>query len=384
MEYGELEIEAVARAVVGDDSASLLNWSVERMGGGVSEVIGQSDGLQRCSGVVVTAAGREPWSAVVKTLRRNELEIGGMRPDVDDPHDVQYWRREADAFESGVLGDLGGGLAAPLCYRIDELTDHVVLWMEEIEAEDDVPWTIERYWVAARDLGVLNGHFAGRVPAEVRPWASRGRLHDWMIHAADGIRRMASEPRAGLLGAWLSDRSVERTARLFEQRAELLRWLEPLPETFCHHDAHRRNLITVGEGPASCTVAVDWAMSGTGRLGEELAAFTGVPLQFLDVSMSDRVVFEAAVIDGYLAGLRIGGWTGDETALRLGYKAALSLLMGVAAAGIWFSTLRDPDVEGFAERVIGHPEAEIGEQWRELQMYLLDLGEEVLLATPVA
>jgi hypothetical protein len=121
-------------------------------------------------------------------------------------------------------------------------------------------------------------------------------------------------------------------------------------------------------------------MAGRGRLGEDLAVFAGVPLQFLDVRVSDWVEFEAAVIDGYVSGLRTAGWSGDETKLRVGYKAALSLLMGVGAAGIWFSAMSDLEHLDFAERIIGHPVEDIAEQWAEMQPYLLDLGEEALLA----
>ena len=78
--------------------------------------------------------------------------------------------------------------------------------------------------------------------------------------------------------------------------------------------------------------------------------------------------------------LREAGWTGDEGTLRLGYKAALSLLVGVAFAGVWFRTIRGSVGEGFAEHIIGHPASQIGERWAELQPYLLDLGEEALLA----
>lgn len=195
---------------------------------------------------------------------------------------------------------------------------------------------------------------------------------------------MQESTRDGMAATWLTDESVWRIGRLYEQRAALLRLLEPLPETLCHHDAHRRNLLSVRRDEEPGTVGVDWAMAGTGRLGEDLAVLTGVSLQFLDVPMSDRAVFEAAVIEGYSAGLRASGWTGSEAVLRVGYKAALSLLMGVAAAGIWYEAMADPGRKHFAEHIIGRSVHDIAAQWSELQPYLLDLGEEALLASEAA
>ena len=375
-------IRTVARAATGDPTASVADWSMERRGGGASEEIGQSDGPLRVVGVAHTAAGDRRWSAVGKTIKRVPIEIGGMNPDIDDPHHVHYWRREADAFASGVLETLGGnlGLGAPACYHLDPSDDEVTLWVEDVEVSDDGPWSIERYWRTARDLGAFNGHFTDRIPEAATAWASRGRLRDWLVTGGVGVLQMDTTPRPGLLGTWLDDDSVARTQRLYSQRDALLGLVERLPQTFCHHDAQGRNLLAVGEGPAQRTVAVDWAMAGAGHLGEDLAIFMGVPLQFLDVAMDEQVEFEAAVIDGYLAGLRLAGWTGDETVLRIGYKAALSLLMGVAVAGIWFRALSDPAGAGFAEHVIGRSEAEIAEQWARFQPYLLDLGEEALLS----
>jgi hypothetical protein len=117
---------------------------------------------------------------------------------------------------------------------------------------------------------------------------------------------------------------------------------------------------------------------GTGHLGDELATFVTVPLQFLDVPMERVSEFEEAALDGYLAGLTDAGWRGGVSALRIGYKAAACLFMGVATAGIWFGGLSDPASEALTERVIGRPLEQIAEQWARMQPYLLDLGEEAL------
>ena len=372
-------VEAVARRAVGDPAATLLEWSSVELGAGASAELGKSGGLRRVMGTVAVERGEQPWSAIAKTLRDHEIEVGDAHPDVNDPHGIEYWRREVEAYESGVLDDLDDGIGAPRRYHIEDLDREAIVWMEDVPDEHHAGWPLDRYWMAARDLGVFNGRFAGAVPAAARTWASQGRLVDWVRDAASGIELMQHGREREFMRTWLSDDSVERIARLYATRETMLRLLEPLPETLCHHDAHRRNLISRRDEGRQRTVAVDWAMSGTGHLGEDLAVLTGVSLQFMDVPMTDRVEFEAAVMDGYVTGLRVAGWTGSEARLRLGYKAALSLFLGVAAAGLWYSGLDLAGNEDFVEHVIGHPPAEVAAQWAELQPYLLDLGEEALL-----
>ena len=58
-------VEAVARTAAGDPSATLLEWSSERLGAGASEELGQSEGLLRVSGLVATKGAQERWSAIV-------------------------------------------------------------------------------------------------------------------------------------------------------------------------------------------------------------------------------------------------------------------------------------------------------------------------------
>jgi hypothetical protein len=83
--------------------------------------------VERFAGVVRTADGEPtPWSLVVKVLR----ERSGERP-----HDTPYWRREVDAYRSGVLDDLPGGLSAPRVYDVETYPgDCCRLWLEEVDS----------------------------------------------------------------------------------------------------------------------------------------------------------------------------------------------------------------------------------------------------------
>src|SRR3712207_7779326 len=61
-----------------------------------------------------------------------------------------------------------------------------------------------------------------------------------------------------------------RSRRLWEERERFLTALDRLPQTFCHHDAFRRNLL-VRRGPeGEELVALDWTQTGHGAVGQEL------------------------------------------------------------------------------------------------------------------
>ena len=63
-----------------------------------------------------------------------------------DPTARFYWRREADAYQSGVLNDLPGGhLVAPRCWAVEDRSGNEAwIWLEDIQSSSDA-WSIERY-----------------------------------------------------------------------------------------------------------------------------------------------------------------------------------------------------------------------------------------------
>ena len=125
------------------------------------------------------------------------------------------------------------------------------------------------------------------------------------------------------------------------------------------------------------TTAIDWAGVGIGAIGEDLATLVSISLQYLEVDVADVAELDRIAFEGYANGLRDAGASIAEGTLRFGYAAAASLLLGVGGTGGWLAwLLRDADHQKQAEGMIGHPIAEILAQWRGLQPYLLDLGDE--------
>ncbi|MBL7199320.1 MAG: hypothetical protein ISS56_04160 [Anaerolineae bacterium] len=65
-----------------------------------------------------------------------------------------YYKREVDAYRSGWLADLPGGLAAPRSYGIVEHLDGACwIWLEDVTDEIGPHWPLEHYGVVARHAG---------------------------------------------------------------------------------------------------------------------------------------------------------------------------------------------------------------------------------------
>lgn len=370
----------VARLAIGDPNADLREWSGRALGGGATGEVGTSGGVHRISGIARSNDREIAWSVIVKILRQSRIQLDAdTEVQTSDPRGWAYWRREADVYTSGLLGDLDGldGLVAPRCFGSDEMDGEVAIWLEDLPDQGPPIWPLERYGLAARHLGRFNGSYLIQRPLPSHSWLSSGRVSEWMDLGGPGIRAMRSRRPDGLASTWLSERSVTRIERLWTARSQLIETLEALPVTLCHHDAGRRNLAVRLVDGVECTGAIDWQIAGIGHLGEEPAALFAVSLQMLDVSSADIRAFEEIVLDGYIDGLRDAGWDGDPAAVRLGFTIAASLLVGVGGAGFWF-TMVNRDGGALAERIVGRPREDIAAQWSQLQPHLLDLGDEAL------
>ncbi len=94
------------------------------------------------------------WSAVLKVLRHSAKGSALWQSHEDVDH-WYYWRREADAYSSGLFAVFAGGMRTPVCLGVfDRPTGSVGVWMEDLRA--GVPaasWTLQQYRSAAEALG---------------------------------------------------------------------------------------------------------------------------------------------------------------------------------------------------------------------------------------
>jgi hypothetical protein len=162
-------------------------------------------------------------------------------------------------------------------------------------------------------------------------------------------------------------------------RPRLVGALAALPETLCHNDAFRRNLIGTGahEGHER-TVAVDWEYVGRGPIGLEAGLLVSTSLLFGDADAASCRELDAAVFASYVNGLRAAGWRGDPRDARLGYAAFAAAYWGSGAlsTALQAATTDDPAVRTGLEGWMRMPIEAAGEQLAHLGRYLLDLADE--------
>lgn len=348
-------------AVIGDD------WSCHLLGGGASEGIG----LYRLSGSASAGGATRPWALVCKVC----APAYGT-----DPGAWNYPPREPLAYGSGLLAELPGGLVAPRCLAVEAQPDGTTqLWLEAVTDACPGPWPRDRYALVARHLGQFNGAYLVGHSIPDRPWLSQRWLRDFVEpsgRALAELRRLAGPAGPPLLRRLYPPPVIAELDRLWGERAHLLAALDRLPQTFCHHDAFRRNLLH-RTGPAGeDLVAIDWAYAGHGAVGEELGQLVLASLYFFETVDSEPDDLATICFAGYVAGLRDAGWSGDESLARLGFAIDAALRTTIGLLPVIMPLVSDPARRPIAEDRFGRSLEDLVAAWSELWPLQFRLAEE--------
>jgi hypothetical protein len=227
-----------------------------------------------------------------------------------------HWRREYLAYTTGLTAAYSGtGIVTPALLDARERPDgQVELWLAEAVGVPGPVWSVERLGAFARQLGLGQARWVDRVPDE--PWLSRR----WLAQYVADRRPWVPEPvpwRHPAADVW-PDRVRGRMRALWEGRHGLVAIAGAAPRTLCHLDVWPMNLIADG----ATTVLLDWAFVGEGALGEDIANLIvdSVADGFMDAALLPEI--EAATTEGYLDGLRAGGWRGPAEVVRRAIAAS--------------------------------------------------------------
>ncbi len=275
---------------------------------------------------------RDDDTAILKVARPpSPNPVGGPAWQTsDDPAHWNYWRREPLAYRSGLVDAYAadGITAPPLLDLIDRPDGAVEMWLGDVPGVSGARWPVERLGAFARRLGAAQARYVGHLPD--LPFLSRDWLPQYLslglaahtvIDDADWNHPVAAvwpaPVRASLRRLWL-------------RRDDALAVAQRAPRTLCHLDLWIENMIGAGDA----MTLLDWSFTGEGGIGEDPANLIvdAVTDGLIDAALLPQI--DAAVTDGYCAGLRDGGWRGNDTAVRA------SITAYAAAKYCWFAPRR--------------------------------------------
>ena len=197
---------------------------------------------------------------------------------------INYWKREALAFSSGLLIGWPGPLVPVHCYGVEEVSkSQAWIWLEAREgAGPHALLTIEQLASAAYDFGALAAQWQSKLP-DVRhyPWLAQRWLRGWValvrIFAVDHfLDHDGGCGNGSAVEPFLNASTRRRIAELISDADDLLAGFDSLPVTLAHHDPQWGNLFATApdELPAR-TVAIDWGSSGSPPLARTWVCTSG-------------------------------------------------------------------------------------------------------------
>jgi hypothetical protein len=355
--------QAVGRAV-GREPIDLVEWRYESLGRAFNS---STAGVYRFAGTGRHRGEIIPWSVILKLVQVSDGPFGGSAL----PLHANYWKREALIYQSGLLDSLPG-IRAPRCYGIDEPDSaNARIWLEDLDDQLDSSWPSARHRVAAHQLGAFNGAYLTGWPLPTTRCLSQGWVSAILDTFVPAFAQLARQPNQPFVRRCWPGAMVDRLMRLWGERPMLLEALDRLPQTFSHLDAFDRNLRI---DPSTGKVAVlDWSYAGIAAVGSELAATVAASVCLGDAEPDQLPQLDQLAFDEYLAGLASAGWTGDISAVRLGYTATVALRYGLFPMGIF---LVDGPQRTRFERLFGRAAIDIADRWARIASFLLDRADE--------
>ena len=339
-------------------------------------------GLWRISTGTIDSGGStstSQWSAVLKVVHHSKAGHKYWMSS-DDVHDPMYWKREAVAYQSGLLDSLHGGLrSAALLGCFDTENGDCHLWLEDVAGDSATLWPLERFGVAARHFGRAQGEFLVGRPLPNQPWLSQGWLRSYVARREPDFETLPpSAAWNGSLARLAFPESLESDIRkIWNSRHRTLDALDRIPQTLCHLDSWPLNLFSgVGATGDESTIAIDWAYVGIGALAEDMGNLVPDSMLdlFVDSQRDGRALYET-VYEGYLAGLADVGWSGDPRIVRFSLNATASLKYAWMAPRLIFMAMDDELLEAQAEG-LGTPIEEVYAKRGAVMSLLCDLARE--------
>jgi hypothetical protein len=367
------ELTQVVRKALGSDTLELTGWRIEQLAGGQGP---STRAVYRVSGATLDDGREISWSVILKITT---LSKGSSDPYFADDSHALYWKREALAYQSGLLDDLPAGIVAPRCYGIVEKgASSAWLWLEDLEDVYPSGWPLEQYARASYCLGRFNGAYLAGRPMPDCLWLVQDGSPRGLLNGNVWIRDMIATPDSWehpLVRSAFPVPVADRLLRLWDEREMLLQILDRVPHTFCHLDAWRNNMVArsrdVHRGGLTL---IDWAFPGRAAIGTDagdlfIESFSLAELNDMEPQVLDRAVFES-----YLDGLCDAGWTGDARVVRCAYAAFCALKQGCAL--FWLGDLLNEERQTVWQSIFKRPFADFLFRQARLIYYLLELADE--------
>jgi hypothetical protein len=314
---GEPRVPAAELAEVFGPGVERADVTVESL---YEPVASASAGIWR-----LRAAGR---SLVLKLVSHADGGHENWRSGLEPTH-WYYWRREALAYQTGLLESLPGAteasrLRAPRCHAVVERGDgSVALWLEDLGDASASRWGLPRYELAARHFGRMQGRYLDATALPNDEWLSRNWLRTYLSQR-DGDMDMLDDTSAwrdALIARWFPDPPIAAAKAMRRDQPIFTGVLEQLPTTLCHLDLHPANLFSDHD---DATVAIDWSFVGLGAIGEDVGNLVADAVLDFHVPAEQLDALHDAVGAGYEAGLRDAGWDGSPQVVRLAMAATMA------------------------------------------------------------
>jgi hypothetical protein len=252
----------------------------------------------------------------------------------DDQTHWNYWQREPSFYGSDLLGQLPEGIAAPRCYGIQQWDGRVIwLWLEAVEYGRGDLRQLDDLGFLAYQLGRLNGKFAHPTRLPQVAWLGKDTNTQWLqqlgglanpLFTGDG-RPNWEHPVLRSLFPPTGHNPYRQFWRAIDRFTVIL---QELPRTWCHGDGAPGNFKIRQTGSGSKEiVALDWAMTNIGVLGEDVAQLIYGSYEFFAADQWHGLI--QTLLNRYLAGLREMGWQGEERQVWLGYAITLLIRYGI-------------------------------------------------------
>ncbi|MDO0925048.1 phosphotransferase [Streptomyces sp. TG1A-8] len=326
------ELREPVRALLADPAAVVRDFRCEpirydswsRASEGLYVVRGtaSSGGRAAVWELVLKQVGYHPWTPGREDLAR-QIDDGG-----DGPADWSYWRREALALASPLLGAAGGRFAAVRCLGTVPLPgDRLRLWLERVGGTPGEAWTAGDLLDTAECLGGFHARSLRSRPAH-RPWWCRPFVEQAALQGRFAlIERVAEASRSvdPAVRRLFPPTTVAALRELSRRHDGAVRTLRSLPAGLVHRDLTPRNLFRSGMR----TTAIDWGQVGLGPAGEDLATLVLSSAVAADLGPEDTSALAAAATARHRAGMAAEGAPCDPQAVTLAFRLVAAYHFGL-------------------------------------------------------